>query len=79
MLNDGEIYLYVKNVGAGEAVVEAVWVNETRNPESGLMDYWITQGEEVSIPVSLSELVYGRRYVVKVVTSKHVYALSFDT
>jgi len=79
VLNDGEIYLYVKNVGAGEAVVEAVWVNETRNPESGLMDYWITQGEEVSIPVSLSELVYGRRYVVKVVTSKHVYALSFDT
>jgi len=78
VLNTSGLYVTLKNTGSPDIRLIAVWVNETRYPNSGVWDLWVLSGEERKVSISHS-LESGKHYTVKVITSKEAYTKSFDT
>ena len=78
LLNKSGFYVILENTGSSISRIVSIWVNETRYPDTGVMNIYLLPTEETRISIG-HELDYNKTYQVTVVTNEIKVVKIFNT
>lgn len=77
------INITLKNIGDGEERILSIWINNTRYPSSGILDFYILPGESRTLTIDLSSigitLEPNNVYVIEIVGERSKYSTIIKT